>query len=1016
MNALLSKNSSPLLTHPATRAAGVTFLVVLTILSQALATIRAHAAAAEMIAADEPAQPPALSSQPQTPADALKTFELPDGFRIELIAAEPLVQDPVAIEWGADGKLWVAEMADYPNGLDGKMSPGGRVRFLEDADGDGKPEHSTIFLDEINFPTGVLPWRKGVLVTAAPQILYAEDTDGDGKADVREPLFTGFKEGNPQLRVNGLQWGLDGWVYCANGWSSGEVKSVKTGKVVDLNRLDFRFQPDTGELELISGITEFGRNRDDWGNWFGCDNTNVAWHFVLEERYLRRNPHYSAPDPRKQFLPPAPRVFARSQLQKRYHTFEHADRYTSACAATPYRDELLFADGARHMFVCEPMHNLVQHLVLSEQGASFTAAVPEHKAGRDFLTSSDQWFRPVNLRTGPDGALWVVDMYRYMIEHPEWLPDEGKRDFEPYYRAGEDRGRIYRVYHKQRPPRRLQQLAEADTLTLCGALASPNGWQRDIAQQQLQWRQPDRAAGQVAKVFASGKTAKARLQAMYTLANLGALEEQTITAALRDAHPMVRRGAVRLAEDRLDQDAVLSEVCRLAEDGHAAVRLQAAFTLGQSQHKSAGEALARALASARTDQYLTAAVFCSLRRDNLAPSFQTAIDQVKHDAATARTALELVGLATAMGRDDVVLKLLAEMPIAETGYQPWQVDAVDRWLRSRKSGKKATDAASSDNSSDSTASDDLRKQAQGRIEHLLNWSRRRALDPAADARLRSACIRLAARNAPSRDAALELAEKALTPQTPDEVQRIAAQEVAALGTIDAAGMLLDRWTTFGPGVRQEVLSALLARPTMSEALLARIEQGQVGAGEIDTASRQRLLNSRGDALRRRARLVFGDAANDDRRAVVREYQDIASLTADAARGRDLFMQKCVACHVAEGRGHAVGPDLMSLSDRSIPGLLTAILDPSRAVEPKYAVYQVTTADGRLYAGVLAAETAAQIELVEQENRRHAIPRSDIEELASSAKSLMPDGFEKEVSRQQLADLIGYLQSPQAAAR
>jgi putative heme-binding domain-containing protein len=203
---------------------------------------------------------------------------------------------------------------------------------------------------------------------------------------------------------------------------------------------------------------------------------------------------------------------------------------------------------------------------------------------------------------------------------------------------------------------------------------------------------------------------------------------------------------------------------------------------------------------------------------------------------------------------------------------------------------------------------------------------------------------------------------------------------------------------------------------MSEELLARLEQAHIGASEIDTASRQRLLNSRGDSLRRRARLVFGDSDNRDRQAVVRQFQDIARLTADAARGRELFMQRCAACHVAEGRGHAVGPDLAALSDRSLPGLLTAILDPSRAVEPKYAVYHVITADGRAYSGVLAAETVAQIELVEQENRRHAIPRGEIEELTSTAKSLMPDGFEKEVSRQQLADLIAYLQKPPVAVR
>jgi putative heme-binding domain-containing protein len=271
------------------------------------------------------------------------------------------------------------------------------------------------------------------------------------------------------------------------------------------------------------------------------------------------------------------------------------------------------------------------------------------------------------------------------------------------------------------------------------------------------------------------------------------------------------------------------------------------------------------------------------------------------------------------------------------------------------------------------------------------------------------------RNAPSREAAISLAQRALTPQTPHDVQRIAVQEVAALGTIEAAAVLLDRFKSFGPGVRQEALAALLARPTLSEELLARLEHGQIATGEIDTASRQRLLNVRGDALRRRARLVFGDSTDKDRQAVIREFQDIGRLNADAARGRELFMQKCVACHVAEGRGHVVGPDLAALTDRSVPGLLTAILDPSRSVEPKYAMYQVITADGRSYAGVLAAETAAQIELVEQESRRHAIPRGEIEEIMSTSKSLMPDGFEKDLSKQQLADLIGYLQKPHVVA-
>src|SRR5439155_11371700 len=162
-----------------------------------------------------------------------------------------------------DGKLWVVEMADYPTGMDGKMKPGGRIRFLEDTDGDGRYDKSTLFMDGVNFPNGIITWRKGVIITAAPDIFYAEDTDGDGRADKREVLFTGFKEGNLQLRVNGLRWGLDNWLYCANGWSGGVVKPLKTGAKTDLGRRDLRIKPDEGMLELQSGQSEFGRNRDD---------------------------------------------------------------------------------------------------------------------------------------------------------------------------------------------------------------------------------------------------------------------------------------------------------------------------------------------------------------------------------------------------------------------------------------------------------------------------------------------------------------------------------------------------------------------------------------------------------------------------------------------------------------------------------------------------------------------------------------------------------------------------------
>ena len=280
------------------------------------------------------------------PQESLSTFRVPPGFKVELAACEPLVKDPIALDWGADGKLWVVEMGDYPLGVDGKGKPGGVVRFLEDTNGDGRYDKATTFLDGLPFPTGVMPWRNGVLVAAAPDIFYAEDRDGDGKADHREVLFTGFGEGNQQHRLNGFDLGLDGWVYGANGDSGGTVRSLKTGKTVNIQGRDFRFRPDTGEFEAESGQTQYGRHRDDWGNWFGNNNPNWGWHYVLSEADLRRNPYYAPPDPR-QPLEPDTRLYPISRTLARFNDPAAANHVTSANSPTPYRDDL-FGPAVRH--------------------------------------------------------------------------------------------------------------------------------------------------------------------------------------------------------------------------------------------------------------------------------------------------------------------------------------------------------------------------------------------------------------------------------------------------------------------------------------------------------------------------------------------------------------------------------------------------------------------------------------------------------------------------------------------
>ncbi|MCH7727864.1 MAG: dehydrogenase, partial [Planctomycetes bacterium] len=541
-------------------------------------------------------RPPA----PKSAADALKTIKAP-GMTIELVAAEPLVVDPVAFDWGPDGRLWVVEMRDYPNGLGWKAAgdprgvPGGRVKVLEDVDGDGRYDKATLFLDDIPFPTGIKVWRNGILVTAAPTIFYAEDIDNDGTADKQVILYQGFGEGNQQHRVNGLRWGLDNWLYVGNGDSGGKIKSLKTGKVVNVNGRDLRIRPDENQIETQSGQTQFGRCRDDWGNWFGGNNSNPMWHYVLKDHYLRRNPHIASPNVKKQVSvqPGAAPVYPASRTLARFNDLSRANRFTSACSPIIYRDELIsLPEGRRRMqsFVCEPVHNLVHREIVTPQGVTFTSRRLESEKESEFLASTDNWFRPVMIRTGPDGALWIADMYRYVIEHPKWIPKDWQRRLD--IRAGDNMGRIYRVYPNDTKPRKTPKLNQLDTNELVKALDSPNGWQRDMAQQMLIWRGDRSAVARLEALAAGADRPTARLHALCTLDGLKAIRPQVLIRSLKDNHAGVRRHAIRLSESLVNDSGELGDaIVGRFDDTDALVQMQLAYSLGSWKDERAGRGL-----------------------------------------------------------------------------------------------------------------------------------------------------------------------------------------------------------------------------------------------------------------------------------------------------------------------------------------------------------------------------------------------------------------------------------------
>ena len=952
---------------------------------------------------------------PKTPEDSLKCFVPRPGFTVELMAAEPLVHDPIAFAWGPDGKFWVVEMGDYPLGIDGKGKFGGKVKFLEKTKkGEGPYDKATVFLDNLGYPTGVTPWGKGVLVTCAPDIFYAEDTKGTGKADKIVVLYTGFNEGNQQHRVNGLVWGLDGWLYGANGDSGGKVKSLKTGTVVDISGRDFRIKPDEGLIEAVTGQTQFGRCRDDWGNWFGNNNTNPMYHFVLEDRYLKRNPYLLPPDPRVNVSekPGAARVYPISKPLPRFNSPEGLNHFTSACSAIIYRDDLFGPEFVGNSFVSEPVHNLIHREIVTPKGVTFTSKRAKDEQESEFLASTDNWFRPTMIQTGPDGALWIADMYRYVIEHPQWIPKEWQAKLD--LRAGHDKGRIWRVYPKDKKPRPLVKLNQLAAKQLVDALESPSGWQRDMAQYLLM-RSHDKKANILLNQMAVWKILPDKDDAASPLARLHAYwileaNKQFPTLAfdaLVDRHPELRRHGIRMLEFRLKEDPDLADQLLgkwglKEKDPH--VRLQLAYTLGQVNTPKSAKLLARLSLVDAEDHYHQAAILSSISQETWEPFLEGLQQAYVNRPVPPTLATNLFILANRYTQPRgiaLALGILTNTRKNQTRSQ--QFEMVANLMDNIEPGKNALAQLAQ-------LDDPGIKTALKRINGIVEQARKTVADPKGERAEQIAAIRLLGRGVDRQEEDLKILAEMLSPLTPADLRVPAVLALGRLAYPKTPELLLQSWKSYSPELRVQVVDVLLAKADGMQAALAALEGKKILPFEIDATRRQRLLDHKDAAIRKRAVKIFAGAVNADRAKVVASYRAALTAKGDAVQGAKVFTKNCAACHQLGGIGQQVGPDFASIGDKSPEGLLIAILDPNRAVEARYVNYTAITKAGVTHSGLLQSETSTSITLVGIDGKKQAILRADLDELFSSGKSVMPEGLEKEISLEAMADLIAFLRS------
>ena len=925
---------------------------------------------------------------PKSAEESTQAMELLPGYTIELMAAEPLVADPVAFEWDSHGRLWVVEMADYPLGLDGKGQHGGRVRWLEDRDGDGHYDHSTVFLDGLSFPNGVMPWRDGVLISATPDILFARDTNGDGKADETRVLFSGFREGNQQHRMNGFEYGLDNWVYGANGDSGGIVTSPGTGLSVNIRGRDFRFRPDTLEFQTQTGQTQYGRRRDDWGNWFGNNNPNLGWHYTQPEHYLRRNPHFVAPSPRHPIG-----NYSRSQqinhISKPHQRFSGVGTYhqiTAANSPTPYRDELFGEQSSRHLFISAPAYNVVRRELLEPNGVTFSSNRPEGADGHEFLASSDSWFRPITLKTGPDGALWIAAFYRLVLEHPEWIPD----DVERYHnvRAGSDRGRLYRVYPDGTKPRPIPNLANKTTAQLVAALDSPSGWQRDTAQQLLVQQNDKSAAKRLAKLLQTSANPKARLHALCTLEGLGRLRAEHAVAGMSDRHPGVREHAVRVSEPLLRSDPgdALGQVLRrLVDDPEIRVRRQLAFSLGEWNSPTAGDLLGR-LAKASAGQPDLQAAIASSAVGHSARILDPLLAEQQTGRITKLTTT-MLRLAAIEAEADDVKQLLHRLTRDPTELEPWRMEALSGLLTHARKRQLPLDELLAD-------------------ANLVKTVRAMVGNAGAKPSDRATALELLCSLPGERRELDSLLAGQLTANAPRELFETGMTELAKRDP--SATVLLGNWKSYSPSRKNRVLQQLVSANRSTQSLLAAISGKQIAANEIGPVFRHFLTTHRAPKIRSQAIELLGPQATGRDELVAKRLAKVNGFTGSAANGGTLFATHCVVCHNLGGNGNLAGPDLASLGDKTPRALLTAILNPNKAVEDRFVIYSVTTKTGAGIAGMITGESANSITLMDLAGQARQLLRADIATLSSLGRSLMPEGLELVLSDQDLADLVAHI--------
>jgi len=915
------------------------------------------------------------------------SLQVRPGYSVQAVASEPLIADPVTARLDHRGRLWVVEMPDYPLGPGEGEAPRGRIKILDDTNQDGVFDQATVFANGLLFATGVQPYRDGAFVTLAGKIVFLRDRDGDNQADETVVLFEGFAEQNQQLRANHPTLGPDGLIYVAGGLRGGSIKAIDAryeprAEPVDLRDRDFCFDPEGGWWGSVPGKSQFGVSIDDFGRRLGCSNRNPAMMSALTLDAVLRDPLLVGRDAIHDVAFSAEKSQVVSRAQAWTTSNLHSGQFSAACG--------VFAPGWHSggnewLLACEPTAYVVQRQKLSREGSVWKSR--REPGGSEFMSSSDTWFRPVDITAGPQQSVLIVDMARAVIEHPDFMPTELKS--RPDQRDGTELGRIWKVAEKSAAPNTVSLQTTEDAIKW---LNSQSAWQRASASQYLLEKGKAGLKPLSDLVLDDQSGPAARSRAAWLLNNNGALSNQHAIVLMKSDDERLRALGIRFSQGR---PALLKNMLAMAADTDPLVVRGVAAEAGSASDfaPSRVQALAKIAEQWSSKDDWIRLTLASADRSLLKALSHKIASKKQMDVLLLKHLVERIGIESPV--DSVVIVLAAGV-LGDQGsvLNRRQVELLNAWVWGvRKSRQTVAKVIA-----------DLPEHQRVGLQSLVSRTLQTARAATVSADTRAACLLLAADFGQVNTPLRELVSDA----SPPDLRAAALPLNLRIDPEWTRDYLVQNVTGMTMTVRSAAVSACVRRVEDVKWFLQQIEAGEIPRTVVDPATAKKLRQHPDAAIKSAANRLL--ATDPNRAKVLKKYAASAGALGDATTGRKLFKEHCSACHQVGGVGTNVGPDISDSRTKTPAALLTSILDPNAAIDAAFIQHRVLTLDGRILDGLLVGEENDAVTLQQKGDKRVTIARDDIERLQAPGVSLMPEGFEEVLDPSKMSDLLSYLKN------